>query len=352
MYGSQQTHRQDDPLNAFAGKSSAVEKIKAAARSYAESDSPLLISGETGTGKELIAHAVHALSGRSSASFIPINCAAFSEHLVESELFGHVAGSFTGATRSKQGLLRVADGGTLFLDEVGDLPLAVQPKMLRVLQFGTFYPVGAEKQQRVNVRVISAVNSRISVTAEEDELPSGLRADMIYRLNVLNIHIPPLRERPEDILPILQHVTARRGISPLVFEASAEEVLLRHPFPGNVRELENLLERLHHHPFVRRNRHAPIPVSVLAPLLHGGVPVDQGCPDPETVHDVAGTNAGLNGYSSLAEYLAQVELSVIRAVLQEHNANLTHTAQALGLSRQGLRNKIARYQIDRPVSSS
>lgn len=349
----QQTHSTSDPLSAFAGESTAVARLKAAARSYAEADSPLLISGETGTGKELIAHAVHALSRRSSGSFIPINCAAFSEHLVESELFGHVAGSFTGATRSKQGLLRVADGGTLFLDEVGDLPLMVQPKMLRVLQFGTFYPVGAEAQQKVDVRVISAVNSRVVADTAEQDTATGLRDDIIYRLNVLSLHIPPLRERPEDILPIMHRIASRRGISPPVFETPAQDMLLQHPFPGNVRELENLLERLHHHPFVRHNHSSAIPASVLAPLLQGGLPGRLGCPDPEGTEDsvdpvpAAMSHNGINGYKSLSEYMQQVESTVIRAVLQKNQGNLTRTAQALGLSRQGLRNKLTRYQMDR-----
>lgn len=199
-----------DPLEHFAGTHPDILSLKKTARAYALSDSPVLISGETGTGKEVLARAMHHLSHRAAGPFIPINCSAFSSQLVESELFGHEAGSFTGANTSRAGFLKQADGGTLFLDEVGDLPLEIQPKMLRFLQFGTFYPIGSEKEHRVDLRIISATNRPLAPATTTQKTRSSLRRDVLYRLNVLHLHVPPLRERAGDIPLILRKLAERR----------------------------------------------------------------------------------------------------------------------------------------------
>ncbi len=360
-------------------------RLKHDARAYAQSDTPLLITGETGTGKELVARAVHALSARAGELFVPINCAAFSPQLVESELFGHEAGAFTGAVRAKKGLLRVADRGTLLLDEVADLPAHVQPKMLRVLQFGTFYPIGSETERRVDLRIISATNRPLhemngaAGSLGESGLPGApgaagtLRDDLLYRLNALHLHIPPLRERPEDIPLILNHLAARRGLPAPQLSGRAKSLLCGYSFPGNVRELENLLEKLQVRGELRRDPEAVVSAEALEELLYhggsGGCAEDRDTAPPNGMappsagmppNGMASPNAAMvpNGFQdavaralgngfSLSEYLEGVEREIIDAALKSHSGNVSQAARALGISRQGLKNKINRYGIGR-----
>jgi transcriptional regulator with PAS, ATPase and Fis domain len=209
----------------------------------AGSDVNVLLTGESGTGKELIAAAIHYASPRAERRFLAINCAALTETLLESQLFGYVKGAFTGATQNQKGLLEEADGGALFLDEVGELSPALQAKLLRVLQDGEFIPVGATRAKRVNVRVIAATNKKL-----EEEIAGGrFREDLYYRLNVFSLQLPPLRERPEDIQPLAEHflsrAAARHGRPFRGFSPGALAALRRYRWPGNVRELQNVIER-------------------------------------------------------------------------------------------------------------
>jgi DNA-binding NtrC family response regulator len=225
------------------GSSRALRAVLDQVQRVARSDTTVLINGETGTGKELIARAVHEASPRCERPLVKLNCAAISAGLVESELFGHVKGAFTGATDKNVGRFQLADGGTLFLDEIGELPLETQVKLLRVLQEREFEPVGSAKTQRVDVRVIAATNRRL-----EDEVARGrFRSDLYYRLNVFPVEVPPLRARREDVPELAAHFverfSRRLGRSALPIAAHALEELMAHDWPGNIRELQNTIER-------------------------------------------------------------------------------------------------------------
>jgi DNA-binding NtrC family response regulator len=216
----------------FVGASRAMQELFTVVRRAAISSYPALVTGESGTGKELVARALHQASGR--GAFVAVNCAALPENLLESELFGHEKGAFSGAERENPGLFQAADGGTLFLDEIGDLPLSLQPKLLRVLEEGEVRPVGSTRPRTVDVRVVAATNRDL-----EQEVEGGrFRQDLFWRLNVVHLHVPALRERPADIPLLAEHFLASRRIAP---EAMA--VLTAYAWPGNVRELRNALER-------------------------------------------------------------------------------------------------------------
>lgn len=211
----------------------------------ARSNTPVLILGETGTGKERVARAIHAGGARANEPFVAINTSAIPEQLLESELFGHVRGAFTGATQSRRGLLMEAHGGTLLLDEIGDMPLMLQPKLLRVLQFGESRPVGSDRIGQVDVRIIAATHRDLSLLVREGRF----REDLRYRLNVIPLVVPPLRNRREDIMPLveqfLQEARDRSPASPVTsFSDEAMNMLTQAAWPGNVRELENMIERL------------------------------------------------------------------------------------------------------------
>jgi DNA-binding NtrC family response regulator len=222
------------------GISRAMEKVFAVVRKVADTEATVLITGESGTGKELVARAIHSLSSRRGAPFIAINCAAIPRDLLESELFGHIKGAFTGAVRDKAGKFDLADGGTLFLDEVGELPLELQPKLLRALQEKEIEPVGGTAVRRLDVRVIAATNADLDA-----QLESGrLREDLYYRLAVIPVQLPPLRERAEDIPHLVRHFAGRSGASSVVFEPPLLAALKAYSWPGNVRELENTVARL------------------------------------------------------------------------------------------------------------
>jgi two-component system response regulator AtoC len=224
-------------------QSAAMGQLLTMVKTIAGSSSPVLITGETGTGKELIARVLHSEGGRREGPFVAVNCGAISPGLVESELFGHVKGAFTGADREGQGLFAAADGGTLFLDEIGELPLELQPKLLRVLQEGEIRRVGETRSCKVDVRVVAATAKEL-----KDEAAQGrYRDDLYYRLAVMEVHIPPLRERKEDILPLAEHfihkIAAREGRPSPALCKDALDVLQSYRWPGNVRELENFMEK-------------------------------------------------------------------------------------------------------------
>ena len=225
------------------GHSPAMQQLKATISKLARSQAPVYIHGESGSGKELVAHQIHLQGSRAKAPFIPVNCGAIPENLMESEFFGHKKGSFTGAVADKQGLFQAAHKGTLFLDEVADLPLTMQVKLLRAIQEGAVKPVGGVEEIPVDVRILSATHKSL-----EHEVAAGeFRQDLYYRLNVIKLKVPPLRERQDDIILLadffLQKIAERWQMPPIRLSAAARDELMRYSFPGNVRELENVLER-------------------------------------------------------------------------------------------------------------
>jgi len=299
-----------------------MERAQAAARS----DTPVLVLGETGTGKELIARAIHANSRRAKRPFIPINCAGLPRDLVESELFGHRRGAFSGAFSDHPGLFVAAHGGSLFLDEIGELPLEVQAKLLRVLQDGEVRPVGGLESRRVDVRIIAASN-RTLVSMRD----ARMRQDLFFRLTVLVIEIPPLRDRRED-LPLLtayflagirdRGVHAVNGVEP-----AALELLARYPFPGNIRELENLLEGICL--TLPAERHVISADAVRAWLRHRG--------------EAAGRRTSDASHVPLR--LSELEAWAINEALSQAHGNKRLAAQMLGISRDTLYRKIHELNI-------
>jgi DNA-binding NtrC family response regulator len=248
----------------FIGRSRAMWPLLERIPQVARSDATVLITGESGTGKELLARAVHAASARAAGLFVPVNCGALPEGLFESELFGHVRGSFTGAVHDKQGLMREADGGTLFLDEIGELTPNTQVKLLRALQDRNVRPVGGHREFEVNTRVIAATNKDLRVLIEEGKF----REDLYFRIDVINLHVPPLRERREDIPELVRHFVERAcgrlGTEPKEIHRDAMAVLENYGWPGNVRELENVVERT-----VATEASYLITVSSLPPTILG-----------------------------------------------------------------------------------
>lgn len=225
------------------GSSAALAQLRGQVEKLARNQAPVFIHGESGTGKEVIARLIHSLGARAAGPFVPVNCGAISPELMESEFFGHRKGSFTGATMDKEGLFQAANGGTLFLDEIGELPLAMQVKLLRAIQERAVRPVGAHAEEAVDVRILSASHRDLAQLVNENRF----RQDLFFRINVITLRVPPLRERREDIPDLADHVlgllAAREGGPLRTLSADALAALCQHPFPGNVRELENLLER-------------------------------------------------------------------------------------------------------------
>jgi len=308
-----------------------IEKIKV----IAQYDVSVLIEGESGTGKELVARAIHYNSARKDKEFVVINCSAFSDSLLESELFGYVKGSFTGAISEKQGLFEVADQGTFFLDEVGDMSPALQVKILRVLQEGTFFKVGGTKPIKVNVRIVAATNRNLKLFVQEGRF----REDLFYRINVVNLAIPPLRERKEDVGVLAENILKKiaRKNQEAEKEISEEslEMLRRYDWPGNVRELENELEKA---VIFSGDKKVINPASLSQELLRHVRDLKQ-----EILAE------GMEGSLSLKEIkrrvFAEIEKDVIRKGLEKTNWNRTLCAKLLGISRIDLIRKISRYQL-------
>ncbi|THF64015.1 sigma-54-dependent Fis family transcriptional regulator [Pseudothauera nasutitermitis] len=227
----------------LVGRSAALAQLRAQVEKLARNQAPVFIQGESGTGKEVIARLIHSLGPRAAGPFVPVNCGAISPELMESEFFGHKKGSFTGAANDKQGLFQAASGGTLFLDEVAELPLAMQVKLLRAIQERAVRPVGGQEEEPVDVRVLSASHRDLTQLVAENRF----RQDLYFRINVITLRVPPLRERPEDVPDLAAHILARlaerEGTAPRRLSRVAVDLLRQHLFPGNVRELENLLER-------------------------------------------------------------------------------------------------------------
>src|SRR6266540_576856 len=306
---------------AMAEVARAVEKIK-------DSDSTVLVHGESGTGKELIARAIHRLSRRSEKEFVPFNCSAVPAELIESMLFGHRRGTFTGALSDNSGLIRAAENGTLFLDEVGDLPLALQPKLLRFLQEGEIHTLGDRAPRKVNIRVIAATHKDLEQLIRE----KTFREDLYYRIATLTIKVPPLRERPEDISALISHFLtyySRRNDKPIAgITGEAIRVLEEHLWPGNVRELSAEIERLVL--YADENGHIT-PEHISRHIL------------PERYHKQSDQSQTANLENLLEDY----ERRVITETLKRHDCNVAKTSEALGLgSRQTLYKKLKRLAID------
>ncbi|MCY4754160.1 sigma-54-dependent transcriptional regulator [Pelomonas aquatica] len=331
----------------LVGESPAIRAVRSLIDKVARSMAPVLVQGESGTGKELVARAIHEHGARVKQRFVAVNCGAIPENLLEAEFFGYRKGAFTGANEDREGFFQAADGGTLFLDEIGDLPLAMQSKLLRVIQERSVRPVGATAESPVNVRILSATHKDLGA-----EVAAGrFRQDLFYRLNVIQIRVPPLRERLEDLGLISNRVLARiaqdAGVSPTPrLTAGALQTLSRYAFPGNVRELENLLHR--------------------ALALAGGEWIDAddlGLPDAlldegrsesqfaalDTPLPVAPVSEGLSLPeqlpSDLARYLDEVERAILLRALEQHRFNRTAAAASLGLSLRQIRYRMARLAI-------
>lgn len=311
------------------GKSKPMQECYTLLDKIKNSDSTVMISGENGTGKELIARAIHYNSPRKDKSCIIINCAAFNENLLDSELFGHVKGAFTGAVKDKKGVFEAADKGTIFLDEIGDMTPTMQVKLLRVLQEGTILPVGATEARKVDVRVLTATNKDLKAMVETGEF----REDLYYRINVINVHVPSLRDRKEDIPLLVEHFLQKgceeKGLSVKRLAKRAMEKVFDYSWPGNVRELQNEMERL----LVLTGEDSNIGVELLSPRIRefGEHTKVQGV-------RVAG---------KLKDALEELERTMIKEGLKRTNWNKSRLAKELGISRAGLIMKVEKYGLDK-----
>ncbi|WP_305041668.1 sigma-54 interaction domain-containing protein, partial [Geoalkalibacter sp.] len=315
-------------LDSFIARSPAVKGALEMVEAVAPLDSTLLLTGESGTGKEYFVDLIHALSPRRGAPLVKINCAALPETLLESELFGHRRGAFTGAVADQPGKFVQADGGTLFLDEIGELPLPSQAKLLRVLQEKTVQAVGGQKEVRVDVRIVAATNRKLA-----EEVGAGrFREDLYYRLNVISIAIPPLRERREDILPLAEYFLAqfaRQMERPLPrLSPQVRDLLLRHPLPGNVRQLKHAMERA-------------VALGKGEIILPDDLPEDLNQDRPGLCLGPA-----FHPGQSLRGALEHFERDYLRRALEFHQGRRLETAQALGISRKNLWEKLHRLGLE------
>ncbi|WP_314306095.1 sigma-54 dependent transcriptional regulator [Brevibacillus parabrevis] len=323
-----QAVRQQETYAGIIGKSHAMQKVFQLVEKVKDINSHVLISGESGTGKELVARAIHYQGDRQKRAFSVINCAAIPELLLESELFGHEKGAFTGAYARQQGLFERSDGGTIFLDEIGEMPLALQAKILRVIQEKVVTPIGSQQSKEVDVRIISATNRQL-----QDEVAKGtFREDLYYRLNVIPIHLPPLRERKEDVPLLVEHFlalySANMGVRTKTLSPEAKRKLYDYAYPGNVRELSNVLEYA---------------VALSEKEVIG--------PDdlPEAVREKrsssqaqAAAEQGLLIPPGLT--LAEAERMYILYTLDNNNGHRLNTAKQLAISERGLREKLKQYE--------
>jgi Nif-specific regulatory protein len=338
-YLNQQLHGEFDFGN-IIGDSAALREVLAKVEQVAPTSSTVLLRGETGTGKELVAHAIHINSPREEKPFVRVNCAALAPGVLESELFGHEKGSFTGAVARRPGRFELADGGTLFLDECGDLPMEVQIKLLRTLQEREFERVGGAETIKVDVRVVSATNRNLEKMIEDGEF----REDLYYRLNVFPINLPPLRDRLEDLPVLVQHFITKfarqMGSSPSQASNDALAKLREYNWPGNVRELENIIERATilakgqplgapHLDFGRRAS-APAPVAA---SISGPVPVIAAAP---------ATDDG----KSLAERLLDSERKEIVSAVEKSRGNIASAARTLGINRSTLYYRLRKHGLE------
>jgi two-component system response regulator PilR (NtrC family) len=313
------------------GDTPAMRELRAQIDKVARSQAPVHVRGESGTGKELVARRIHGRGPRATGPFVPVNCGAIPDELIESELFGHIKGAFTGASRDKLGLFQAAEGGTLFLDEVAELPMAMQVKLLRVIQEKRVRPVGANEELAADVRLLSATHKDLS-----QEVALGrFREDLYFRINVIDLQVPSLRERRADIPmladAILKRIAAANGTGVASLSPDAVEALSDYSFPGNVRELENILER--------------------ACALSDGLRIDRSdlqinAPPRAPRMREAGTSLLTEVSGDLDAYLADIERNVLTEALEAHRWNRTEAAQSLGIGFRSLRYRLKKLGID------
>jgi two-component system nitrogen regulation response regulator NtrX len=321
----------------MVGTSAALRKVQAAIEKAAPAHATVLLQGESGVGKELVARMIHRMSARSRERFVQVNCAAIPEELIESELFGHEKGSFTGATERQVGKFEQADRGTIFLDEVGDMSLKTQAKALRVLQEGEVERLGSAKTVNVDVRVIAATNKNL-----EAEIEKGtFREDLYFRLAVIPIYVPPLRERPEDIPLLVKHFVNQLGREnnrrPKQITPAAMDVLKRHRWRGNIRELRNTIERL----IIMTEGD-----TIDAPDLPESLRSDKGAPRPAVAGPAAAVGSGAGSDAgTLREFKESAERAWLVEKLRENGWNISKTAEVIGTPRSNLYKKLEQYAI-------
>jgi two-component system response regulator PilR (NtrC family) len=312
----------EDPLQSLIGDSPSMQQVRAMIEKLARSQAPIYISGESGSGKELAARLIHSRSARAAGAFVPVNCGAIPENLMESEFFGYRKGAFTGADSEREGFFQAASGGTLFLDEVADLPLAMQVKLLRAIQEKRVRKVGSVTEDPVDVRIICATHRNLRDLVDK----GAFRQDLYYRLNVIELRMPPLRERMEDIVPLVEAILRRVfGENTPKLSSGALKALEFYSFPGNVRELENILER--------------------ATALCSGetIEVDDLHLGPE---DVPGGEVPGRGSETLDDYLNRLERQAILEALQKAEGNRTAAARLLGVTFRSMRYRLERLGIE------
>jgi two-component system, NtrC family, response regulator PilR len=316
------------PQIKLLGRSAKMDQLRELIERVARSQAPVHIYGESGTGKELVAHLIHDAGARRDAPFVPVNCGAIPTELMESELFGHKRGSFTGAVSDKQGLIQTAEGGTLFLDEIADLPLHMQVKLLRVIQEKSIRPVGESREIPVDIRILSATHKNLAALVAEGKF----REDLFYRVNVIEVRVPPLRERLEDIAELVDSIITRlekqTGIRELSITDDALKALSTYHFPGNVRELENVLERA-------------------ATLCVGGV-IDAGDLQlrPKVVTNDLAVQSAVPSGENLGDALEDIERDAIVRALEQTRYNKTKAAALLGMTFRSLRYRIKKLGIE------
>jgi len=325
--------------NTLLGDSRAMDRVRGMIRKIARSQAPIYISGASGTGKELAARLIHDSGPRADGPFVPVNCGAIPDHLVESEFFGYKKGSFTGATRDKEGLFQSANGGTLFLDEVADLPMDMQVKLLRAIQERAVRPIGDHREIPIDARVLSATHKDLAELVEDGKF----RQDLFYRLNVIELHMPSLAERPEDVPDLAAHVLARIGREwdtvPPKLADDAIELLRDYAFPGNVRELENILER------AMTLSEGDI---IYAEDLHlrPTILTESSLREVSAVEGSEPKDAPARGEQDLETYLEEVERDAIVQALEATRYNKTAAARKLGISFRALRYRLKKIGIE------
>ena len=312
------------PATQMLGNSAPMTKLFSLIERVAPTEQSVLIQGESGTGKELVAAAIHAGSLRASKPMVTVNCAALPEQLVESELFGHEKGSFTGATAMKPGLFEVADGSTLFIDEIGELPLTLQPKLLRVLEDGSLRRIGSAKERRVDVRIVTATNRDMATEVAQGRF----REDLYYRINAMSLELPPLRDRGDDLDMLIEHFTGEQYI----LDDDARATMLGYAWPGNIRQLINLIERAK----IMANGHV-ITIDELPAELRGPTT------SSKSLIDSADDNS-LGDEASIGSLIA-LQRAHITEVLQRENGNKSKAARALGIERRKLYRMMEKHGI-------